>query len=540
MRLTIPCMFAAMLGLAAQLVQAGGEAQNDPPQIAIGERLFLETRFAQANFARPGKADPSLEYTLTINEPLRGPFAGQTMNCRACHLVDEQLKAPQRTGMRTYADFAHRSPVPAREDKQVFASRNAMQMVNVSIAGKHGQIFHFDGEFNSMEDLVRGTFTGRNLGWLPGEEAEAIKHLARVIREDDGQGELAQEFGGSYRKVLSGDATVPAAFRLPAEYRVDVAKASDQEIFDAVAKLVAAYVNDLEFAKDEAGNYSGSPYDQFLRLNNLPRTPAQDETPEQYSQRLLQAVHKLDKPKFVDKSHGEFAYHPQAFAFGEMELAGMKLFFTRAEGKTRGGNCVSCHAAPHFSDFGFHNSGLTQVNYDAAHGVGSFAKLSIPDLDTRNKQPNKYLPATAQHPKAMEPFRRPVDPDHPGHVDLGMWNIFANPDMPAPQAKLKKIACDLAHQDRPRRLCKDRVLLPYTIATFKTPVLRDLGHSEPYMHTGQFSNLKEAVAVYIQTSALARAGQLRNADVELNHININNDDVDALVAFLQALNEDYD
>lgn len=82
--------------------------------------------------------------------------------------------------------------------------------------------------------------------------------------------------------------------------------------------------------------------------------------------------------------------------------------------------------------------------------------------------------------------------------------------------------------------------MPYTIATFKTPVLRDLGHSEPYMHTGQFTNLKEAVAIYIQSSALAKAGQLRNTDVELKHINIDNDDVEALVAFLQALNEDYD
>lgn len=520
-------------------VNAGGE--TDPPEIAIGERLFLETRFAQAYFANPDKADPSLEYTLTINDPLRGPFAGKTMNCRACHLVDEQLKAPERGGMRTYADFAHRSPLQAREDKQVFASRNAMQTVNVSVAGKHGQIFHFDGEFNSMEDLVRGTFTGRNMGWLPGEEATAIKHLASVIREDDGQGELAQEFGGSYAKILTGtDADIPAEFHLPVAYRVNVAKASDQAILDAVAKLVAIYVTDLEFAKDEDGNYTGSPYDHFLLMNNLPRRPAQDETPQVYSQRLLDAVQRLEQPKFVDKAHGEFSSHAQDFTFGEKELAGMKVFFTRAGDKTRGGNCVSCHAAPHFSDFSFHNSGLTQVNYDAAHGEGSFAKLPIPDLDTRNRQLNTYLPASAQHPKAKEPFRRPVDPEQLGHVDLGMWNIFANPDIPAPQAKLKKIACDLAHQDRPRRLCKDKVLLPYTIATFKTPVLRDLGHSEPYMHTGQFTNLKEAVEIYVTTSALARAGQLRNTDVELKRINITNKDVEALVAFLQALNEDYD
>lgn len=523
----------------AGFVTAQVTQEQDPPQIAIGERLFLETRFAQAYFANPDKADASLEYTLTTNDPLRGPFAGRTMNCRACHMVDEHQSTP-KAGIRTYADFAHRSPIPAREDKQVFASRNSMQMVNVNVPGKHGVIFHFDGEFNSMEDLVRGTFTGRNFGWLPGEKESAIRHLARIIREDDGQGELAQEFGGSYRKVLSGDLSVPAEFRLPAEYRVDVVTADDKQILDAVAKLVAAYVNDLEFATDKDWLFSGSPYDRFLQINSLPRDPKEDESGQQYSQRLLKAVNALKSPKFVDATQEKFAYHAQAFAFGALELKGMKLFFARGDNKTRGGNCVSCHAAPHFSDFSFHNSGLTQLNYDTAHGVGSFIKLAIPDLAARNKNPDRYLPASAKHPKAKEPFRRPVDPDRPGEVDLGMWNIFANPDMPAPQAKLQKIACDLAHQDRPKQRCKDEVLLPYAIATFKTPVLRDLGHSEPYMHTGQFTNLKEAVAIYIQTSALAKAGQLRNADMELQHINITNDDVDALVAFINALNEDYD
>ena len=37
-------------------------------------------------------------------------------------------------------------------------------------------------KFNSMEDLVAATFTGRNFGWLPGERAQAIAHLARVVR----------------------------------------------------------------------------------------------------------------------------------------------------------------------------------------------------------------------------------------------------------------------------------------------------------------------------------------------------------------------
>ena len=39
---------------------------------------------------------------------------------------------------------------------------------------------------------VRGNF-----GWLPSERALALAHVARVIRGDDGQGSLAQEFSAA-------------------------------------------------------------------------------------------------------------------------------------------------------------------------------------------------------------------------------------------------------------------------------------------------------------------------------------------------------
>jgi cytochrome c peroxidase len=531
-----------LLGISATALSTlllAQEPESDPPEIAIGDRLFIEPRFAQAYYARPDKADPALEYSLTVRDPLRGPYAGQTMNCRACHLVDELGKTPQG-GNRTYADFAHVSPVPARNDKQHFTSRNSMQMVGINQPGKYGVLLHFDGEFNSMQDLVSATFTGRNFGWLVEEHDIAIKHMAKVIREDDGQGELAKEFGGSYKKILTGTAEdIPPRFRLPPAYRVDVANASDTQIFEAVVKLVAAYVDDLTFREDAQGRYNGSPYDQFLMANDLPRAPREDESLQAYSERLFKAISMLNTPKFIIPTQGKFDTHKQVFEFGQRELQGMKLFFSRGSTKQAGGNCVSCHSAPHFSDFAFHNSGLTQINYDEAHGQGSFQQLHIPDLKMRNRQHDTFLPVTPQHPKASERFRSPTEREKPGYVDLGMWNIFANPDFPGPQKKLFKHSCDLAMQGGVKK-CSETQLLPFTIASFKTPLLRDLGHSEPYMHTGQFTNLTETVALYIKTSALAKAGLLRNADQNLKHINITQNDVTALVAFLNALNEDYD
>lgn len=367
-------------------------AEEDPAEVSIGERLFLETRFAHAYYANPNKADPVMDRTITVNKSLKSPFAGKTMNCRACHMADEHKDAPT-AGMRSYADYAKRPPVPKRADGAQTSGRNSMSMVNISIPHQsqlnkeqQGATFHFDGEFNSMEDLVRATFTGRNFGWLTGEDKLAIQHIAKIIREDNGQGELAQEFGGAYAKVLkSTDKNLAKEFKLPTEYRLDVATASDKQIFNMVAKLVSAYVSNLSFQVDDKGRYIGSPYDAFLKLNNLPRKPNKNESAKAYSSRLLKAVNQLKQPRFIQDGKNKFASHQQKFIFSNKELQGMKLFFRKAGEKGTGGNCVSCHTAPHFSDFGFHNTGLVQNNYDALHGAGAFNKLLIPSLMERNK-----------------------------------------------------------------------------------------------------------------------------------------------------------
>jgi hypothetical protein len=195
------------------------------------------------------------------------------MNCRSCHFVDEQLETTNY-GMRTYTDFARRSPMPAREDGRTVTVRNSPPLVNASVP-RNNFFMHADAEFQSLVDLVKGTLTGRNYGWLPGEQALSIAHLARVIREDNGKGNLAQEFGGlSYAVLLTGtDPAIPQEFLLPEEFRLDVLQATDQQIFQAVSKLISAYTENLVFSQDLDGNFNLSPYDVFLELNDLPRQP---------------------------------------------------------------------------------------------------------------------------------------------------------------------------------------------------------------------------------------------------------------------------
>src|SRR5262245_38366136 len=272
---------------------APAEEGADPAQVAIGERLFLESRFAQFFFANAGGnpnatlaiGDPVMDATVATGSPFPGAFTGASMNCRACHLVDEH-SGTAGAGNRTYADFARRSPVPAREDGRTVTPRNSPPLVNAALP-RPGLLLHFDGEFPAIEDLVRETLLGRNFGWLPAERAQAIAHIARVIRGDDGQGALALQFGGAYSVVLKAtDPAIPREFRLPKAFRINAASASDGALVDVVARLVAAYVRSLTFARDEAGLFSGSPYDAFLRKNGLPRAPRAGESDLEYSRRL--------------------------------------------------------------------------------------------------------------------------------------------------------------------------------------------------------------------------------------------------------------
>jgi hypothetical protein len=526
---------------------------------AVGERLFMETRFAQAfkafldaggDMNDPNAGDPVVDSVETMGARItaEAPFKGTSMNCRSCHFVDDLL-TPPGGGMRTYTDFARRSPIPDRGDGKTHAPRNSPPLVNASLDRPGGTLLHFDAEFNSIEDLVAGTFTGRNFGWLPGERAQAIAHIAAVVRGDDGSFDPSDQFDGlSYRILFTGNnPAIPDDLRLPPEFRAFVGSASDQEIFEAVVNVVAAYVKGLLFSQTEdSGAPIRSPFDVFLQINNLPQQPDLNESHLDYSRRLRTLVNGLASPQFVtsnpNRADGQFQFHSQAFAFGAAELAGLKMFLAEPAAPVASpgevaagtiGNCIACHAAPNFTDFKLHNTGTTQREYDSfpSHGPGAFLALPIPTLATRTVND---LPATEQHPTASDRFRS-IPSDTTTVTDLGVWNIFANPDMPAPQAKIRAILCD---NQQPCPL-SDAVLLDRAIARFKTPGLRDLSHAAPYMHNGQFNTLDDIIAFYRDMSTLARAGTLRNGAPELRGIALTAGDTASLVAFLSALNEDY-
>ena len=113
-----PLAAAGMAALVAVLAGCGGggaeaEPRGLPAEVALGQRLFRETRFAQFFAARcgtnvnvsPPPADPVLATTITARGSLPLPAAGPTMSCSACHLSTEAATVYEG-GLRNFSDFA--------------------------------------------------------------------------------------------------------------------------------------------------------------------------------------------------------------------------------------------------------------------------------------------------------------------------------------------------------------------------------------------------------------------------------------------------
>jgi hypothetical protein len=639
---TRPALVLATILLCALSPVFSSRGDNDfaNGSANIGERLFLETRFSEFFFTNSdGDANAILTSgdLVVSNEasaygPLPGPFRGYAMNCRECHLVEEEenntnsLLPPFDSGNRTYCDFAPRSPIPNIGDGRLTTTRNAMPLVDSLLPHSMPLFLHFDGQFATPQDLVIGTLTGRNFGWLPSQYETAIHQIANVIRDDDGSGGLAQQYGGySYTIAFQGMTIGDPQYMIAPQYRMDVSVTdtndpdyvTDDQIVQNVAALIQAYLETLVFSQDTNGEFNGSPYDTFLILNNLPRQPNVGETPLQYSQRLLQLINNLPNPQFVtDPEDGNFMTQNQLFEFGTNELAGLKIFFSLAPPngipeQTEIGNCVACHSPPAFSDFIFHNTGAAQEEYDSIFGKGAFMALPVPGLAQRLANYNAYLPATTNHPNALGTFETPPTFGNPGQVDLGLWNVFANPDFPAPQPGLQQILPQLIPGGIPVPSINATVMsdaslslsgsagipggiyyvlsstnltaplgdwqvlatnsfdvfgdfsctnaiapgapqnfyrvsmdiaasaLPYTIGLYKTPTVRDISSSDPYLHTGRMNTIEDVINFYVNTSVEARANLIRNGDPRLKGISMDANAVAPLAAFLRSLNEDY-
>lgn len=97
-------------------------------------------------------------------------------------------------------------------------------------------------------------------GW-PVKKPRPLPTLVMSFVKTTDSGDLAHEFEGlSYSVLLTGsDPSVPRGLILPKEFHGDAANVTDPEIFQAVAKRIATYTEDLAFSQDKDGNFSLPP-----------------------------------------------------------------------------------------------------------------------------------------------------------------------------------------------------------------------------------------------------------------------------------------
>jgi cytochrome c peroxidase len=456
---------------------------------ALGEKLFNDPRFSRHFYEASGQ---------NPNFPLDSIVQPEKLtSCASCHQIDQQF---EDIGMRGYSDFVALTPLAISVDGQDKALRNTPALIGIGSRYSRHQISHHDGELVHSETYL-GNFLGPHMGWAKSQKEQSLDFIVKILRDDlgnPGKGEF------SYRQILLGiDPALPEELRLPSNWLADIDKLTDKELIETMVKAGSAYLQSIDFATDESGEYIGSPYDEFLKANKIDRGPKATEDSFQYAARIRGEILNLKRPVFIAKKYYET--HKQSFEFGTKEFNGLKAFLGSAR-------CINCHTPPLFTDQSFHNVGISQRKYDKKYGQGSFMQQEIPVLAQRDNQ----------------------DIILNQDMDLGVWNFFAKKDKDILTKFIRSQFC------RDLNNCNNDELLTFMVARMKTPTLRNLSMSNPYFHDGYGKDLKAVLIHYRDFSEKVRKGEVLNPAPQMRMMQMSDEDISNLEAFLKALNEDYD
>ncbi len=163
--------------------------------------------------------------------------------------------------------------------------------------------------------------------------------------------------------------------------------------------------------------------------------------------------------------------------FTASEVSGLRLFMGKAA-------CMSCHNGPLFTNFEFHNVGV---------------------------------------PEADESM-----------VDLGRY-------VGIEQLRNDEFNCQSQWSDVDKSSCEELIHLkksgPELVGAFKTPSLRNIADTSPYMHAGQFLSLEQVVIHYSQPSPpyYDRKQHPFRPHFDVMPLNLNGQEILDLVAFLKTL-----
>jgi len=163
--------------------------------------------------------------------------------------------------------------------------------------------------------------------------------------------------------------------------------------------------------------------------------------------------------------------------FTASEISGLRLFMGK-------GACMSCHNGPLLTNFEFHNVG-------------------VPEADQAN-------------------------------VDLGRYTGIE-------QLRVDEFNCQSVWSDAGEEDCEELRFLkksgPELVGAFKTPTLRNIADTAPYMHAGQFLTLEQVVAHYSQPSPpfYDREQHPFRPHFDVMPLSLSEKEIGDLVAFLKTL-----
>jgi cytochrome c peroxidase len=199
--------------------------------------------------------------------------------------------------------------------------------------------------------------------------------------------------------------------------------------------------------------------------------------------------------------------------------------------------CAECHSGPNFTDNRFHNIGVPQlgeyVPTTADCPEGGWCDCVSDDTDL----PKNCLPEGARdglRKLRANRFRR----DSEWSDDVECRSHFAYHSMPD-YAKSHPDECDgrVKYYSLPLADMDETL-----IGAWKTPSLRDVALTAPYMHNGMYSTLREVIADHYNTGAVhGRRGEtVGTLDTRMTILTLSNQEIDDLVAFLNSLTGEVD
>lgn len=353
-------------------------------------------------------------------------------------------------------------------------------------AARLGQQFFFDARYSENGEVSCATChdptqgfqdnranTSMGLG-LTGRHAPSVINAAYGHAEGDAtnwqmwdgrkDSQWAQALGPAENAVEMGSTRTRIAYLIYDRYR-----APYEELFGAMAELRDADGAAL-FPEDA---HPGTPSWDALSADD------RDAITDIYVT-FGKAVAAYER-KIVSRNSRFDAFHAElaagatdSDALSTEEKRGLRLFLGK-------GGCLQCHGGPNFSDWAFHNIGISQVGQalpsrDEGRSAG-IASLRADEFNCASRWS-----------------------DHPDKASCGLRSV----------------------QD------EDALL-----GAFKTPSLRDVTKTAPYMHTGTITTLEAVVDHYDEGGD--GSGFVGELDDHIGELGLSDDEKKALVAFLETL-----